>query len=136
MASRNPPEIPARLRRAFLASRYEAAGAVARIGRRSPGVDALLAGMGVRQGGFVGAWNPFGRRMPPGWNHRALARLRAAARRLPQAGGRGGLGRWWEEHLLLGGDPRRLAVLARRFRQAAWVRLRRGGPAALVPGLG
>jgi hypothetical protein len=45
MASRNPPEIPARLRRAVLASRYEASGAVARMGRRSPGVDALLAGM-------------------------------------------------------------------------------------------
>ncbi|MDO9707195.1 DUF3293 domain-containing protein [Paracraurococcus lichenis] len=121
-----------RLHRAYRRSRYEAAGAVARIGGRSPAVDALLRRLGARAGGFVTAWNPASRRMPPGWNRRMLPRLRAAARRLPMAEGWGGDGPWREWHLLLGGDPRRVAVLARRFRQAAIVTVRRGAPARLV----
>lgn len=118
--------------RAYRRSAYEAAGAVARIGRRSPAIDALLRRLGERRGGFVGAWNPFSRRMPEGWNARMLARLRAAARRLPQAEGAGGEARWRERHLLLAGDPRRLGVLGRRFRQNAIVVVRRGAPARLV----
>jgi hypothetical protein len=120
------------LERAYRRSAYEAAGAVARIGRRSAAVDAWLARHGARQGGFVGAWNPFSRRMPRGWNDRMLARLRAAARRLPQAEGSGGDRRWRERHLLIAGDPKRLAVLGRRFRQNAIVTVRQGAPARLV----
>ena len=120
------------LERAYRGSGYEAAGAVARVGRRSPAVDALLARLGARHGGFLGAWNPLSRRMPPGWNQRLQARLRQAARRLPAAEGWGGTARWREAHCLFGGDPRRLAVLARRFRQAAFVVVRRGQPARLV----
>jgi hypothetical protein len=123
---------PARLQAAYRRSIYAAAGAEARIGRRSPAVDALLRRLGARRGGFVTAWNPFSRRMPPGWNARMLARLRTAARRLPQAEGEGGHGRWRERHLLLAGDPHRLTVLARRFRQAAIVVVREGAPARLV----
>jgi hypothetical protein len=104
---------------------------VARIGRRSAAVDALLCRLGVREGGFVTAWNPFSHRMPRGWNQRMLARLRQAARRLPMAEGQGCAGRWHETHLLLGADSRRLAVLARRFRQAGFVLVRRGQPARL-----
>ncbi|WP_149541243.1 DUF3293 domain-containing protein [Siccirubricoccus phaeus] len=122
----------ARLRRAYARTTYEAAGARAWVGRRSPEVDALLGRLGGRQGGFITAWNPYSRKMPRGWNDKALARLRQAARRLPMAAGEGGLGRWKERHLFLAADPRRLAVLARRFRQAAIVTLRRGGPARLV----
>ena len=92
----------ARLLAAYRRSRYEAAGAVARIGRRSPAVDALMSRLGVREGGFVTAWNPFSRRMPDGWNQRMQARLEAAARRLPGAPGHGGDGRWREAHWLLG----------------------------------
>ena len=119
------------LQAAYRRSPYEAAGATARIGRRSATTDVLLRRLGARQGGFVGAWNPFSRRMPRGWNDRMLARLREAARRLPQAEGWGGDARWQERHLLLAGDPRRLAVLARRFRQNALVSLRLGQPARL-----
>ena len=132
MSARLQVDISVRLHDAYRRSDYEAAGAVARIGRRSPDIDALLLRLGVRQGGFVGAWNPFSRRMPQGWNDRMLARLCEAAGRLPQAEGSGGNGPWREHHLLLAGDPRRLAVLARRFRQAAIVTLRRGAPARLV----
>ena len=69
--------------------------------------------------------------MPAGWNRRMQARLAEAARRLPAAGGWGGARRWREAHWLFGADPRRLAVLARRFRQAAFVEVRRGQPARL-----
>jgi Protein of unknown function (DUF3293) len=124
--------VSVRLHDAYRRSTYEAAGAVARIGRRSAAIDAWLGRLGARQGGFVGAWNPYSRRMPQGWNDRMLARLRAAARRLPQAEGGGGDRRWRERHLLVAADPRRLAVLGRRFRQAAIVTVRRGAPARLV----
>lgn len=133
--SRMPPM------RAFRATAYEAAGhgatghgatgAVARIGRRSPAVDALLARHGVRQAGFVTAWNPLSRRMPPGWNRRMQHALRQAARGLVLAEGFGKAGGWAEHHLLLEGDPRRLAVLARRFRQWAIVTVAPRQPARL-----
>jgi len=110
-------------------------GAVVRVGRRSPAVESLLRrlGRGRRQAGaFVTAWNPFSRRMPRGWNERMQARLRQAARRLPVAEGCG-IGRGWAERmLLLAADPRRVAVLARRFRQNAVVVVGSGRPAALV----
>lgn len=121
----------ARLLAAYRRSCYEAAGAEARIGRRSPAVDALLARLGVRAGGFVTAWNPFSRRRPDGWNRRMQARLEAAARRLPKAAGHGGWGRWREAHWLIGADARQLLVIARRFRQAAIVTVARGQPARL-----
>ncbi len=124
--------VEARLLRAWRATRFEACGAEAQPGRRSPAVDALLARLGVRQGGFLGAWNPWARRVGAGVNRRAEARLLAAVRRLPQAAGHGRGRGWAEAHLLLGADPRRVAVLARRFRQAGWLWLRRGQPARLV----
>lgn len=117
---------------AYAASDYEAAGAVARAGRRSAAVDALLRRAGARSGAFVGAWNPFSRKMPRGWNERMHRRLREAACRLPAAEGWGGLPGWRERHLLLAGDVRRAAVLARRFRQNAILVVRVGRPACLV----
>jgi len=117
--------------RAFRASAYEAAGAVARIGRRSAAMDALLARQGAHQASFITAWNPLSRRMPRGWNQRMQARLRQAARGRVLAEGFGRAGRWAEHHLLLEGDPRRLAVLARRFRQWAIVTVAPRQPARL-----
>ena len=121
-----------RLLAAYRCTEYGAAGAVARIGRRSAAVDAVLLSLGAREGAFVTAWNPWSRRMPPGWNARMLLRLREAARRLPHAEGEGRARRWAERHLLLATDPRRAAVLARRFRQSAMVVARVGAPARLV----
>lgn len=122
------------LHRAYRRTDYEAAGAIARIGRRSPAVDALLARLGVREGAFVTAWNPFSRAMPWGWNDRMGQRLRDAVRHLPQAEGWGRAqgGGWAEQHVLLGADPRRIAVLARRFRQNAIMVVRRGQPGRLL----
>jgi hypothetical protein len=119
------------LARAYARTNYEAAGAVAHIGRRSAAMDALLRRLGTRQGAFITAWNPFSRKMPRGWNERMQARLREATRRLPMAEG-WGRGRGWAEHsLLIATDPRRAARLGRRFRQNAIVLLRAGAPARL-----
>lgn len=120
------------LRAAFLRTGYEAGGVVVRVGRRSAAMDALLRRRGVRAAGFVTAWNPFSRPMPLGWNRRLQARLGEAMRGAVLAEG-WGVGRGWaEHHLLLAGDPRRIAVLARRFRQYAVVTLRPGRPARLL----
>ena len=129
---RRPRQLAPALLRAFLATRYEAAGAVAVIGRRSAAIDALLSSSAVPRAGFITAWNPFSRRMPPGWNARLLSRLREATRGHVLAEGHGRLGRWAERHLLVAGDPRRLAVLARRFRQHAIVVVAPGRPARLL----
>ena len=117
---------------AYRRTEYEAGGAAARVGRRSASVDALLHRLGARQGAFVTAWNPWSRRMPAGWNARMTARLREASRRLPSAEGQGRGRGWSERHLLIAADPRRAAVLARRFRQNAIVVARIGAPARLV----
>jgi len=121
-----------RLLAAYRRTDYEADGAVARIGRRSAAVDALLRRLGAREGAFVAAWNPWSRRVPAGWNARMMERLKAAARRLPRAEGEGRGRGWSERHLLLAADARRAAVLARRFRQSAMVVARVGAPARLV----
>jgi Protein of unknown function (DUF3293) len=118
---------------AYRRTEYEAGGgAVARIGRRSPAVDALLLRLGAREGAFVTAWNPWSKPMPAGWNARMMARLRDAARQLPFAEGEGRGRGWSERHLLVAADPRRASVLARRFRQNAIVVARADAPARLV----
>jgi hypothetical protein len=120
------------LRAAFRRTGYEAGGVVVRIGQRSGAMDALLRRRGARAAGFVTAWNPFSRPMPPGWNRRLQDRLIEAARGavLEEGWGRGR--RWAEHHLLLAGDPRRIMVLARRFRQHAVVTVSPGRPARLL----
>lgn len=121
----------AALLRAYARTEYEAGGAVARLGRRSPGIDAVLRRLGARQGGFVTAWNPVSRPMPEGWNRRMQARLLETTRRLPRASGQGRGRGWAEEHLLIAADPRRAWRLAQRFRQQAIVTVRIGAPAQL-----
>lgn len=123
----------ARLIRAFRATAYEAEGAVARVGRRSPAVEALLARHGTRRAGFVTAWNPWSRAMPFGWNDRMQDRLReaVAGRVIGEGWGRGRA--WAEHHLLVAGEPARLRVIARRFRQHAIVIVTRGRTARLLP---
>jgi hypothetical protein len=114
---------------AYRRSVFRAGPVVARMGCRSASGDAWLAERGARQGAMLTAWNPMSRRHPPGWNERAQVRLRAAARRWPAAEGFSGTPGWQEHNLLLAGDARAMEVLARRFRQAALLMLRRGGVA-------
>lgn len=125
---RTPRPLPVgpRLARGWRITRFEAAGAVARIGLRSRAVDRLLRRACVRHAAFVGAWNPCSRRVP-GWrNAAALARLRAIAARRGIAfhDGAGCAPGWCERHLLLLGDWRRAMVLAHRFAQHAVVLVR------------
>ena len=120
------------LRAAFLRTTYEAGGIACRIGARNAAMDAFLHARRQRAAGFVTAWNPFSRPMPRGWNARMQARLRVAARGRVLAEGWGRGQRWAEHHLLIAGDPRRLARLARRFRQHAIVVLAPGRGARLL----
>jgi len=130
-----PLAIGPRLARGWRLTAFEAAGAVARLGRRSRGIDRLLRAAGVQHGAFVGAWNPCSRRATEAFNRRALDRLRAlAARRgIAMREGAGSAVRpaWREAHLLLLGDWRRAVVLARLFRQHAVLLVRRGSVARL-----
>ncbi|MBX9595202.1 MAG: DUF3293 domain-containing protein [Roseomonas sp.] len=121
-----------RLARAFRATTYEAEGAVARIGRRSRAVDALLTRHGARRAAFVTAWNPYSRAMPFGWNDRMQDRLRqaVAGHVIGEGWGRGRA--WAEHHLLVAGDPALIRVIARRFRQYAIVIVAPGRPARLL----
>ncbi len=129
----DPVPVPRRLARGWRVTDYEAAGAVARLGRRSCAMDALLVAARVRAGAFIGAWNPFSRAMPRGWNDRALARLRRTARvRSLDGAGQAERPHWVEHHLLMLGDLRRIIVLARRFRQHAILRVRLRAPSRLL----
>lgn len=87
--------------------------------------------LGAREGAFVTAWNPAARRYPEGWNRRRDRALQSWLRRLTVVLGVGKGRGWFEEHWLVTADPRRVAVLARRFRQAAITVVKRGQPARL-----
>jgi hypothetical protein len=123
-----------RLRAAFLRTAYVvgSASAVVRVGCRSPALDLWLERAKAREGAFVTAWNPFGRKRPSGWNARMQTSLEDSARGLHGAAALGADRGWTEQHLFLAGDARRLRALARRFRQHAIVVVPRGGPARLV----
>lgn len=125
------PQLPApQLLRAFRATRYTAGPATVRIGRRCPALDVLV---GRQAGAFITGWNPWGRRAPVGWNRRANIALLEWLCGLTRVAGAGEGRGWREEHWLVVMDPRRAAVLGRRFRQAAIVTLQRGQPARLTP---
>ncbi|MBY0334974.1 MAG: DUF3293 domain-containing protein, partial [Acetobacteraceae bacterium] len=105
---------------------YRAGQAGGRVGRRAPALEALLRGWGAREAAFLTAWNPWGRPRGDAANARAHARLLGETRRLRRATGWCGTREWRELTLLLAADPRRIATLARRHRQAAVVHLRLG----------
>jgi hypothetical protein len=118
--------------RAYRASCYFAGAHAARIGQRSPGLDALLGSWRAAEGVFIAAGNPFSRRMAEGWNARRHAALRERLRGLPYVEGQGGAKRWWEAHCFIGISVSRGKPLARLFRQNAMVALRRGAKARLI----
>lgn len=123
--------ISPRLLRAFYATEYRAPGVTVRIGRRSAAMDRLLSSLGAQCGIFLTAWNPGARRCPLGGNLRRDRMLQGWLRRIPAMCGIGAAPGWREQHWLLATDPRRAAVLGRRFRQAAVVTVRRGQKARL-----
>ena len=121
-----------RLLHAYRRTEYRSGEAVARIGRRSAQIDAVLRAMGARRGAFLTAWNPASRRLPAAMNRRRQDRLTALLRRMPWRAAEGGWRGWREAHVLAAGDPRRLATLARRFGQNAIVAIAMGRAARLV----
>jgi hypothetical protein len=121
-----------RLLNAWRQTRYVAGEAEVRIGRKSPAMDKLLTGYGARTGVFVTAWNPLSRLMPIRWNQRMQIRLKARLRRRTTLPAAGEWRSWREEHLLVLAEPGLILRLARQFRQAAIVVVRRGQAAALM----
>lgn len=109
---------------------YRAGEVMVRIGRRSAGADAWMARHGAHEAWFLGAWNPFSRKMPRRWNEAAHARLRRELRIFAE--GDGTLGLWSERMLLAAADAAAIRRLMRRYRQAAAVRIPRGRTARLV----
>lgn len=121
--------IAPRLLRAWRLTHYLAAGVTIRIGRRVP--DALFPPGAATEAILVTAWNPLSRRRPEAWNRRMQQRLSQRLRRAPVIEAEGVLHRWREAMLLVPGDPRPTARLARCFGQHAVVVLRRGQRARL-----
>ena len=116
MSTITPPS-PAILR-AYTMSRYVAGGVVARVGSRAEGLRPDQARAALV---FLGACNPCGRRHPDAWNARMMRQMRSVLRRICFIEATGSLGRWSEDMVMAAMDPRRAAVIARRFRQNAIV---------------
>jgi Protein of unknown function (DUF3293) len=126
-----PPVTPL-LYRAYRMTDYTVAGITLRIGRRSAAMDRLLAARHQREAAFITAYNPFSRRMPPGWNRRMQNNLMRAARRWPILPADGQWRRWHESHLVILAPCHCVMVLARRFRQYGIVIHRSGQPTQLI----
>jgi len=118
--------------RIYAASAYEVAGEALRVGRRAPAIDRLLTRAAARDAVLVTACNPLGRRKPPGWNMRMMARLREAVRQRITFAGESGAGLWREAQILVLCAPAWGVRLARHFRQNAVLHLRRGQPPRLI----
>ena len=125
--------LPHHLATAYRRAAYTVAGLDLVVGRRSRALDGLLAGMSARDAVLITAWNPASRRMPPDWNARKMAALRHRLGSTPSLPASSAGAAWFEDQLLVVGDRRRLAVLARLFGQAAMVGLRRGQGVRLLP---
>lgn len=111
--------IPPLLLRAYRQTDYRVGGITVRIGRCVPGE--LFDAVGARVAVLVTAWNPLSRRMPEGWNHRMMRRMRQHLRRFVVLNADGSLRHWREAMLLVAAEPRRVIPIAARFRQRAVV---------------
>lgn len=127
--------LSAKLLIAYRRTRYSADTVEVSIGCRSLAMDAVLASHRARVAVFVTAWNPMSRRKPLAWNQRMQRRLDSSLRRYRVMPAAGSWRSWREEHVLVFADHRPVLQLARRFRQAAVVVVRRGQSAALMTSL-
>lgn len=117
---------------AYRRTLYQAGDVRVRIGRKSPSADRWMALHGAQAAGFITAWNPMSRPMPARWNAAAQARLGRDLKGHAVTEGEGRLGRWCENMFLATAGLRKLRRLAGRYRQAAFVWVRRGRRAALI----
>ncbi|MFL1461112.1 DUF3293 domain-containing protein [Roseococcus sp. DSY-14] len=118
--------------RGYRLSRYAAGPVAARIGEPSPSADAWLAQHRAASAVLITAHNPMSRMMPAAWNAAAHARLLRALRGRPVEVGVSGMHGWQEVTVCTPGGLRLGHRLARRFRQRAFVLLRRRRPTLLV----
>ncbi|MBV8912607.1 MAG: DUF3293 domain-containing protein [Acetobacteraceae bacterium] len=88
--------------------------------------------LGRGPGAFVTAWNPGSRLQPLGRNRRMNRALAEWLRGVPHWLGAGAGRGWREEHYLVKADPRRVLVLARRFRQRGIVVVAAPRPSRIV----
>lgn len=107
------------------------------LGQPNPAMAAVLARHGATHGGLVTGENPFGQAQSAEENAAANTALAQAIdalglARLPSDGGSED-GSWNEPgFLVIGGEGEPVDALARRFRQAAWVRIEADGSAHLA----
>jgi hypothetical protein len=125
-------KLPARLLSAWRHTHYTTGTIDVMINRRSSEMDKLLTAYRVRSAVFVTAWNPLSHRMSVRWNQRMQDRLKQRLRRCVTLPAEGSCWRWREEHLLVLAAPGLVKRLARLFRQAAVVVVKRGQAAALT----
>ena len=125
-----PARPDARLRAAFLASRYGTAAQPVTLGAER--IPAVTPAWAASRWGVVTAWNPAGPAQGRAANRAAQARLRVAAARWSGQDGVNGDGDWQEPTLILTGiSLRDVAALGEAFGQAA-VLWGSGARAALV----
>lgn len=124
--------MPSAMDRGYRISRYAAGPLAARIGEPSSSADRWMARHRAASAVLLTAWNPMSRPMPRRWNEAAHRRLLHALRGRPVEEGWSGRAPWLEWSACTPGGRRLGLRLARRFRQRAFVLLRRGRPALLV----
>jgi hypothetical protein len=117
---------------AYRATEYRVGGLTLRIERASLELDALLARLRTRGAVLMTACNPRSRRMPAGWNERAMARLAVLLRGRTVFAADSGRGAWQEQQFFVVCAAAWAARLARRLRQNAIVKLARGRPPSLL----
>lgn len=122
------------LRVAFARSVYAVAGLALRPGLRSLALARWMAAQGVREAWLITADNPMARRLPPARNaaRRAALQRRLAAWPHWPAVSTDARGGWAEHQLTTTAQGGRVRRLARLFRQAAVLRLRRLGRPAVI----
>lgn len=121
-----------RLDTAYRRTEYRAGEVVVHVGRRSASADAWMGRHRTNQAWFIGAANPFSRKMLPRWNAAQHTRLKRNLDVFEE--GCGSLGIWSEPMLLAIADAATIRLMMRRYRQAAVVRLRLRRTAGLVYG--
>ncbi|WP_421989680.1 DUF3293 domain-containing protein [Roseococcus sp.] len=109
---------------------YRAGDVVVRVSRRSVSADAWMTRHRANQAWFIGAANPFSRKMPDRWNDAQHARLKRNLRVFEEGGG--SLSSWDEPMLLAVADAATIRLMMRRYRQAAVLRVRLRRPAELI----
>lgn len=124
--------MPSAMDRGYRISRYSAGPVAARIGEPSPTADNWMAHHRAPSLVLITAWNPWSKRLPDRLNELAHRRLLTALRGRPVVEGWSGNGPWQEWTVATPGGPKLGRLLCRRFRQRAFIWIRRNRRTRLV----